>query len=544
MLVRNVFLFSFLVDLPNDKSPQSKIRLLWEMYYHFFLTSKALATLREHITKLLALSGSIVAWNGSRYGLALKFFNEDTFSELGHYWRLYRDASEDKGLLKAQMRVEIQEIFTQHAAMKDGTFLHGSRAAGINAILSSGTMSDAYRNYWKTGVVAGNQADVSALERDAGGHANPLLALSSAALGTFAVHYGTDPLLGFHLAEVFDKERSDGEMLNSLADCAKAQFKAWCLCYLQTVETGRVELFFHNGEAVALCYELQTRLCGSAGVSKVAFTYNRPWSSSLLVLEQELVAKACRPVDIIDSSNISDHVGVLNLLPAVIPLLEKNSYGVLYTETLLRAADDMTKHLDELLRIDVISFGFLAGLCPTSYLLGLSTAHFGMEVILRQSQRDEGRQSQVRVRVTWQKPFRGDSAISLPAEASSPQIAADPADVASVIFKWYIDIFSAFENISLQPSVHVRRSVNPLSQDLNLYARITLVSLIGLAKRNLRCDWHRCMEILLQRIQSDRILLVGGNSLQELYMLFHLLEFTKSLHWKMTHEQLPQSSRS
>ena len=522
VLARNVFLFSFLMDLPDDGSPHSKINLLWEMYYHFFITSKALATLREHITKLLTLSGSIVEWNGSRYGLALKFFNEDTFAELGHYWRLYRDACKDNRVLKARMKVEIQEVFTQHVASKGGTFLHGSRAAGFNAILSSGIMSDAYRNYWKTGVVAGNQADVSALERDAGGHANPLLALSSAALGTFAVHYGTDPLLGFHLAEVFDKERNDTEMLNSLAECAKSQFQAWCLRFVRNVDTDCVELFFHYGEAVALCYELQTRLCGYAGFSKVVFTYSRPWSSSLLVLEQEVVTKACHPVDVIDSSNISDHVGVLNLLPAVIPLLEKNYYGVLYTETLLRAANDMSKHLDELLRTDVGSFSLIAGLSPTGYLLGISMEHFGMEVILGHPRRNEGRQSQMRIRVTWQKPFRGDSAVVSFSEAGPPYITADAEELALLMFNWYLQMFSASENINMQPSVHIRRALNPLSQDLNLYARTTLVSLVGLAKRNLRCDWSKCIDVLLQRIQSDRTLFVGSNSLQELYMLLHI----------------------
>lgn len=55
------------------------------------------------------------------------------------------------------------------------------------------TMGHVYREYWKTGVAGGNKTDVVNLGNNNKGLVNPMVAVSSAPAGDYAVHYGTEP---------------------------------------------------------------------------------------------------------------------------------------------------------------------------------------------------------------------------------------------------------------------------------------------------------------------------------------------------------------
>lgn len=49
--------------------------------------------------------------------------------------------------------------------------------------------------------------------------------------------------------------------------------------------------------------------------------------------------------DVIDTSNLADYIGILNVLPAAIPLLSPKCSSVLNLENLLPASEDPTKSL-------------------------------------------------------------------------------------------------------------------------------------------------------------------------------------------------------
>jgi hypothetical protein len=67
-----------------------------------------------------------------------------------------------------------------------------------------------------------------------------------------------------------------------------------------------------------------------------------------------------------------------------------------------------------------------------------------------------------------------------------------------------------------------RKLTLPLAGDLGYYTRVSLVALVASAKRNILTDWRTCVNALVQLIENDRSLIVGSNSLQELYMHLHL----------------------
>lgn len=525
ILARNVFLLSFLLsDAPLDVSTTEKQSISWELYYHTVISAKALAALRNHLVLLLDNAQTAETWKASTYGAHLRFLSNSTLVDVIKLFRMYLNAC-DEPRSGHEVQEECREVFSQRGFDGQGLFLHGGRCAGIHALSSKATeaLSDAFRGYWRTGVVAGNQCDVSALEADRGGFTNPLLRLSSAPLGNFALHYGSDPLLGYHLAAVFDDEsEGDSGIGEELSAAAKLQFFRWCESFRNHVHLDTVQLYFHCGEAIGLCHALQGEVLGRSSVAKILHHYIRPWSSTALRLDADDFMDALGPFDVIDTSNISDHVGFLNLMPAIVPLLGKNMNSVLYVETLLRSSNQASKYLSSISHADAETVCLVAGVAPTAYMLGYSCENFGSEAVFGRSQLHTGSMSQTRFRVAWQRPWIGDSKAVAHVDASSQTAQVDPADLARWFFRWYLEIFSEFENLDGQLSVHLRRIGNPLSRDLCHYTRMTIVSLIGLARENIRCDWRDFSEALIDHIQRDQTLIVGSNSLQELCMLLHL----------------------
>ncbi len=424
------------------------------------ISGKALPALQAHVVALLDSAQTIKDWQKSAYAAHLKFLSKSTLAEVVKFWQLYLNACTQK-TKGHHVQEESRKLFSQRRSDGEGIFLHGGRCAGIHALSSecSKALSDVFRGYWQTGVVAGNQSNVCALEQEHGGFANPLSKLSSAPLANFVVHYGSDPLLGYHLADVFDVMTvSTSAIAEHLATAAKAQFSQWCESFRQLVQLETVKLYFHCGEAISLCYALQQEVRRRSSVAKSLHCYARPWCSALLRLDAHDHLDACGPFDVIETSNISDHVGLLNLMPAIVPLLGNKLNSVLHVEMLLQSSDKTSDYLPTILHADTETFCPYVGVAPTAYLSGSTSENFGSEAVLRHSKRDTGTTSQSRFRVAWQRPWVGDPGAIAHVDITSPTSAIDPGDMARVFFQWYLQTFSEFENMTTQLSVHLRSS--------------------------------------------------------------------------------------
>lgn len=158
-----------------------------------------LVILQEHTEKLLTASETLQTWLTSSYGDYMQFTNEATLRELRQYWIQYKtiDVSGNiNKIVRIGMLKRSKEIGTS-------SYLHGLRSAGPLWFSGMEVSGHSYRKYWETGVAGGNSMDSKALGEKGKGYANPMFAVSSAPSGVFAVHYGSEPLLGFNLAETF-----------------------------------------------------------------------------------------------------------------------------------------------------------------------------------------------------------------------------------------------------------------------------------------------------------------------------------------------------
>lgn len=391
-------------------------------------------------------------------------------------------------------------------------------------------MSGTLKRYWKTGVVGANRQDVLALSNNGEGRVNPMFAVSSAPTGRFAVHYGSDPLLGFHLAEAFDTAAAAEEVIERVVRLAKYQFQEWCGTLARCTKNDRVRISLHCGEAIRLCHELQSRGTYSQITERFTRLYVAPWTSKLLALDG--LEETSLPIvfDVIDTSNLVDHVGPLNVLPAVVPLLSRKASSVLYTESLLQASEETASALTSMLCSDVTTMSLMIGVTPVGHVLGVTTDFVGTETLLLTiAHETAGRQRQYRMRVPWKVPQFGDMHLSSSVNGGSNpcyQVKFDPVQLADYFFAIYHKMF-AYEDISAMMSGMgtasvLRQATSPLAADLRYYTRLNLAILLRLAKRTVITNWQKCMECFIDKVTNDDQLMVGTNSLQELYLHLHL----------------------
>lgn len=518
ILARNVVLLTLITR-------GRQITELWDLFYHFYVPPEFLSILRTHAADLVEASKSTEQWASSPYGKYIQYVDKATLQELRRYWTRYASMEEFP-----QARTAIAQRSKEIGSMQ---FATGIRSAGPFWFNAMETMGYVYREFWKTGVVAGNSDDLSRLNGK--GEVNPMFAVSSAASRDFAVHYGAEPLLGFHLPEAFQEEipkkrGAASELAKRAVAIAKSQFKAWCENFSDYVSNDRVHVSFFCGEALALSHDLQLAITLDQKRGHVARTYVKPWSACPLLLDGNVNRNAsgdlhCDPFHVIDTSNVGDHVGFINILSATAPLLLRNASSVLYTESLLMASKEVSASLSTLLGSDVATFSLLIGLAPSGLLTGVTLDAVSNETALFTFvQGDTNRQKQYRLRVSWKHPQYSDpSVVGLLGSStrSDLQVRFEAKDLADYLFDIYKTMF-AHEDLSKLTAQVARMSVGQFSPDLQRYTRAGMAALLRLVRATVQVDWEQTMHLFENHLDTDRSLIVGSNSLQELYMHLHI----------------------
>jgi hypothetical protein len=474
-----------------------------------------------------------VTWSSSPYGKTLHFLSVDTLEQIRNVWTQYYEKTTldtaEKRLWEAKYTRGIQNIAEKHLSQdKGGVTMHVVRSTGPHWMRAVKVLSSCFQKYWKTGVVAGNSGDKNDLKRCAAGRANPLMAISSAPYGAFAVHYGSDPLLGFHLASAFDNESSDETYAVKVVELAKSQFREWCRVFRDQHRAETIKVRVFCGDALRFCYELQSLYLSSSieWRNDTLRLYTSPWYSKPLDLQKTHCPNRVgetQGFQIIDTSNLVDHLGLLNLLPATTPLLSKHTTLVLFTDCLLRASGKTTDTLSALLCSDVTTTSFLCGLAPTGHLLGYATEAYGIDAATQMTLNQSGGQTQCYLKVAWRSPTFGDlGGEGHGSSMKTTRVVFQENQLLSYFFGLYKAMFS-YENLSSLMEVVMRQSKSPSSIDFRHYNRMSFVGLLGLAKsRHVTADWDAFIISLVDMIECDRELLVGLNQLQELYVLLHL----------------------
>ena len=508
-VARNVLLLTMITD--NELSDQV-LSNVWNSFFHFFLDEKSHSFLIAQCQSLIDVSESITAWNDSKYKF-IRMCNVNTLLELRRHWEFYVQAGQLSSARKKRLKETVlSSIRTTKVKKHKGPELYPCRSAGPYFIHSTEPASQVFKHFWKTGITSLNPRDVSAATL-----VNPTFVYSLTGEG-FALHYGTTPISPFHLAPAFLDSKRDVPTMSELVTCAKSQFSTWVNHFRTFVrdKPGQLTLRLFAGDALFLCRALVHHIGNGKIPSNLPVA---PWKTVPLVLDGGDYGRtdgAPTSFNVIETSNIMDHIGLLNLLIAALPLLSPAPSATLFTEALLYTGDDPTKSLAIQFCTDVSTMGLLLDLAPINYFSNFNTRSNAEEIMAAKFQMGF---KQYHERITWKRPSTGDSIIaSQPDRPIRTPISFESQNLGNLLFDIYLKMFASDDTMS--------RLSNPLQflQESGIvhYIREAFAVFLAIIKRRVNVNWDSTMTSFFDRLETDRTMMMGMSNYQDLSTHLHL----------------------
>lgn len=489
---------------------------IWNLFYDLYLDESSNALLNKQSRKLYEFASSEESWHNSIYGHFIRVCSSDTLAELRRYWSYYFNFEK----LSPQRKKNIVNAFKVNINAKGKSFiLSSARSAGPLFAHAIELTAEHFDHYWLTGLSSPDPKDAPSAT-----YINPTMTKIQFGEG-FVVHYGTHPLMAFPLAEAFVPLKGSNQYKissHTLFDLAKRQFTDWCTSFKKCVTVKKVILRFFAGDALGFCHALNqfNIMKGSNGC-----VYTSPWKAVPLILhsgdyECPGVNKAPMSFEVIDTSNLIDHLGMLNLLVGTIPLLSKLSFSSILTESLLTTGsneDAMVGLLDRLLG-DPTLMTTLLDLVPSSFLSKFNTQSNTHEIFSYKT--IGGGQIQFHERVVWRLLSLSDPMSNPPPSYPPPFISIPSNHLANFLFNLYLEMFkdedkqSDMEQIFRQPN-----SVAKKLQTSNIlhYVRESFAGLLGaFQQRIVSSDWDQALDLFLDLVTGSPKLLMGLNNYQDL----------------------------
>ena len=500
--------------IADDRSPADTMDKMWNIFFHFFLDQKSSALLEVQCQKLLHKSTSLDFWNQSEYSPFLRFCNEHTRLELRRHWQLYIDAgrapSEEKREASEAVLQEMQKTRNRHG----GSAGSGCRSTGPYVSEAVTPVAQVFSHFWATGTTF-----MSEETQPSTTDVNPTF-LHSLVGKTFSVHHGTTPIAPFHLATTFLRSDPASTTASDLVSCAKSQFRDWVTSFQMFLrrQPGKLVIRLFCGEALRFCQALaEYRAMGSVPEDQTV----APWNTSRLVFDSPDYApgdtSAPLTFNVIETSNLADHVGLLNVLIATAPLLSETHSATLFTGILLYVGSDPAKSFNRQLCTDIPTIGILLNLLPTSYPSNFSSRSNATEIILCGPFGSMA--PQYHDRLVWRRPTTSDALASTLNVPYFRQVAFEPLTLAKLLLRMYFRMFSSDD---VFPGLTDSKSITELS--VVPYVRETFVALVATIKRFAIVDWKTTLDTFFPLLESTEstFMLMGVHYHQDLCAQLHL----------------------
>lgn len=497
-----------------DDTKGARTQQIWNIYYHVFIDTESFDLLQSQAEKLLGFAASLEEWEKSPYGSFLRYCDRKTFVNIIKLWELsavkrsnQQRYEQVQGLVKGQWNAakQLRSTKTQAGSLA----LNGLRAAAPLLREAMTGTSKSYKTYWQSGTCFG---DKKAIKKS--GIANPMFACLRSGL---ILHYGTNPLWGFHLSLEHVKLSADsplhhlsaqisGSALPKELSVALLQFEAWCGALREA--TTKWTIRFVNSDALALCHVLRHHRANDE--SRTSHWYRGSWNYAAFVLDTidyDKGGAAPKSFDVIDTSNLIDHLGSLNVLAAAVPLLSCNSFSILRTEMLLPREADVAASAKTLLSGDLPTMALLLGLKAVQYWTdATATWHINESVVQTFSGTNAIIQALSRHIVLWK-----------PADLEHLQYHVD--ELATNLYKIYLEMFSdeswarKFELLGIANKDQMLKQI----QAYELYSRAGLAVILNLIKQAGVVDWQPFINHLVELILNGRTLNMGPHHVQSLF---------------------------
>ncbi|TFK29000.1 hypothetical protein FA15DRAFT_664645 [Coprinopsis marcescibilis] len=540
ILTRNLLLYTMLLDEPDSNG----IDEIWNIYHHFYLDNVSLQRLYAQCRKVLQITNDLNDWNDHKYGQVLRFSSDGTLQTIRRHLELYLEIknlpAKAKMELETSFSSEMSKVYKQHwEAGKRGSF--GARAAGPFFLLVDGLGGKHAQHFWQTGLSAGTQKSTCP-------NINPTFAYSRSGKG-FNAHYGTDPVVAFHLAPSF--AHCDGSVdtpvktIVQLAAFAKTQFRAWC-------DSFKIRARQHNnslhirlliGDALSASKALH---CYQAMAPNETGIYEGQWGGTkinLYPVDYSIVGdfkchQAPPSFNIINTSNLYDHLGILNLLVVTVPLLRHTPESTLDTHALVK--DETATHRNSLYDVgmDVPLLSVLFGVVPARILSNVTTTSTMHEAM--------GMDKSVSVRqfhdpLVWKRMPNCEGILT--------RVGCDPIALGNALFSIYEKMF---EDESVSSKIHAtmgrKAGIDPrtLAKHMGtmsvLYNRTSFAEFLFSIRPRVLTNWEEAMDHFVHLLETDSTLLVGLSNYQDIMCHLSLRDLYTSPAIKTPISGQPQGS--
>lgn len=496
--------------MANGVTTQSQIA--WAAYYDLFLGEEVTRVLEDHITELLSQSASLEKWRESRFGSKFHFSDHVTLHLVRENWSKYAEAIKNKD--NERYRSEFETALKNSLEYRNSTAGNGSLTywgARSAAPLGMQTLMDdelktVLDKWWATGTTNNASSSMRA--------PNPLFAVS---LSTNSVlHHGSNPILGFHLAAASAHlaesslarlpDTTDSSTTSEISASALLQFSKWANAFREMAH-GDLVIRFIVADAFALCHTIQHNI--STGHASANF-YRRQLSFECLALDLVEYSDdgAPKTFDIIDTSNLSDHFGALNILVAAGPLLKDVAWATLHTETMNNATDGQSSKFDEILCGRTKAISTLLSISPVEYWTNATTTSNMDEYLLDVTVAKTA--PIIRWRFFWKRNAH------LSGQVSGPRLRVKEDELATLIHQVYQSMFANENPMALLSLSKEQQLASLKRQTYPKYHRGSLVAFIKHLLQMVDTDVMVVCRKVVEKIAGDSTLIFGSNFLQSL----------------------------
>ncbi|RPA82864.1 hypothetical protein BJ508DRAFT_375376 [Ascobolus immersus RN42] len=501
IIARNILLLTLLADNPDN----SKLDLIWNAFYHIYIDQESNDLLCRQAALLLDLLDSLEKWHSSKYGCWIRLATDATLAMVRDLFSQYTSTQS----MSPARRSRYEDKYRK--GIKETTEFQKDKSAvllsytSMSPILPKGGLADTLdkisKRYWESGTTSASQTTQIP---------NPTLAFSGRG-EEFILHYASCPILSFHMPAIAESVLHEASPKpDFIIEQCKLQFREWSnsLSRALVLNSGisqtkrRLTVRFAIADLFSLCGTL-------AGGKASSGRYTNPWNAQELVLCQEdygerSLLAAPRTFNVIDTSNLVDHVAFLNLLTTTGPLLRNTVESVLLTETLGHVNTPFNNFLREILCGDPYLMGLLLNLLPTGLFSGFTSRSNPGATLSKVVGTTAG--NPVFERTQWKRigsAFGGliHDRLSMP-----------PASMAQFLYNVYTKMFEEETARFYQEAVAGRTQVG-----LTHYIRESFARFLAYIRPRLQSDWDETMDELLALISDDKQLMVGAANLQELF---------------------------
>jgi hypothetical protein len=360
---------------------------------------------------------------------------------------------------------------------------------------------------WNTGITSTGDSPAQ--------YPNPVFATALSDSVTLA--FPSCPLLAFHLATAtlnlqelsplrYVSSSNAESSYSKLVGTAKLQFSEWTKAF--TKLSSRITVRFIAADHFAFFHTLQYNL--RAGEPNANW-YRRQLDLRPLTLDKIAYGNnqaAPRRFDFIDASNLSDHVGALNLLISAAPLM-KRSASIMYTEFTAHGRWSQKESVESLLCGQTRTLSILLGHSLIEYWTN-ATLGYAFEWSCRAPAEETGESdaTPIQTRLGWKF------------ECSQNIIIVDPQSLANFLLNIYLEMFK-HENTSTivagaQRLASSSQSAAATSSAYTHYHRGSFVAVVKAVCRAVQTDAREVGRQLVGLINSNKSLMFGSDYAQSL----------------------------